>query len=220
MSNALAAEVDCSEAYGKPSKCIKIACHEKYQSFLGTWEGPFKVFDQSIGDFRPYSNKISYSEKDCLKNIETSDEFIVGRRIDIYPAYKGLPAKIDEGLLITGRLKGQANQPFLRTVSYHCKGAIERIDNYELVFSNAAAETSVWQLKFPASSGTPEKLIRCEDGKQVKIPTSGPNPDMIFTTIDGRDMTVLGTHKRFVTVTLSLPGWEGPIVIGYHAKPE
>ena len=78
-----AAEVDCSETYGKPSKCVQVACSEKYKSFIGTWEGPFQAFDQSINGFRPNANRISYSENDCLKNIETSDEFIIGRKIDI-----------------------------------------------------------------------------------------------------------------------------------------
>ena len=60
---------------------------------------------------------------------------------------------------------------------------------------------------------------QCPDGP-LTIKASGPNPEMVFTTIDGRDMTVADSHKRLVTVTLAMPGWEGPIVKGYHSKPE
>lgn len=218
---SFANEVDCSEAYGKPSQCVKIACAEKYQSFLGTWEGPFKAFDQEIGEFRPYANKVTYSEQDCLKNIETGDEFIIGRRTDVYPAYKGLQEKREEGLLITGKKNGHSDQPFLRTVSYICKGVVERIDDYTLVFKNVPTDTSVWQLNFPASNGSPARTVQCKGGKTINLPATQANSDMLFTTIDGRDMTAPeGVHKRLVSVTLAVPGWEGVVVIGYHSKPE
>ena len=36
--------VDCSEAYGEPASCNKIACSEKYLTFIVTWEGDFSSY--------------------------------------------------------------------------------------------------------------------------------------------------------------------------------
>ncbi len=214
-----AKEKDCSEFYDKPSQCKVITCSKKYQAFLGTWEGPFQAYDRGIRGFRPYHNKISYAADDCLKNLETNDEFIVGRREDNYPAYKNQPAKIEKGALITGRKNGRSDQPFLRTLSYVCEGVVGRMDDYTLVYSNNAVEASIWQLKVPAASGSPERTVLCQNGENKVIPALDPNADMIFTTLDTRDMTTSpDLHKRLVSVTLQMPGFEGAIVTGYHSK--
>jgi hypothetical protein len=33
--------MDCSDVYGKPAQCARVPCDAKYQTFLGTWKGPF-----------------------------------------------------------------------------------------------------------------------------------------------------------------------------------
>ncbi len=43
---------------------------------------------------------MTYSKDSCLENINNKDRFIVGYRIDEYPAYEGLEAKTEEELLI------------------------------------------------------------------------------------------------------------------------
>lgn len=197
--NALSKEIDCAEAYGgKSNRCIRIACDEKYQSFLGKWSGPFSTYVQELSKekkevFRPFYNVVSYSEADCLKNISNGDAFIIGRRTDNYPAFKNLSAKIEHGLLITG--KRSNGSPFLRTVDEN--GLLE----YQLVYQNKLANLSVWSLSLPAKPNSPE---------------------MRFTVIDGQDFSETKAHKRNVTVTLSVgpvatPFWEGVVSSGFHS---
>ena len=158
--SVLASVKDCSEAYGIPTQCEQVACSEKYQTFLGTWSGPFESYSRELSTpteavFRPYQNEITYAESDCLKNILAGDTFIIGRRTDVYPEFRGLAAHITYGSLITGRK------------------------------------------------------------------SDGQSPEMTFTTIDGQDFLEKGSHKRNVTVTMSLgskqsPFWDGVIVKGSH----
>jgi hypothetical protein len=197
-STLSAKDVDCTEAYSTPSQCEIVACLPKYKEFIGNWSGPFLAYDRELSTeektiFRPFQNKVSYSESDCLKNKENGDVFIIGRRVDQYPAFMDAPEKKVRGLLITGRTK--EGTPFLRTIDN------EGINNYEPVYQNSAANLSVWKLTVPASENSPE---------------------MEFTTIDGKDFNENLTHKRNVTVTMrvgpaSKPLWEGVIAKGYHS---
>jgi hypothetical protein len=188
--------VDCSEAYGgKPSRCERIAPPEKYRDFLGTWEGPFEAYDRTLKAFRPYRNRVSYSAADCLRNVQTGDVFIIGRKFDSYPSYRSQAARTAKGLLITGQLAGDQQRPFLRTVDE------EGVNTYERVYVNDPAELSIWRLNVPAAAG---------------------QPAMAFTVIDGRDLTDATANKRLVTVTMALgpadrPMWQGVVAKGYHS---
>lgn len=199
-TSAWANTIDCSEAYGKPAQCEQTACNEKYKTFIGKWSGPFQSYSQELSTqtttvFRPFQNEVTYDEADCLKNISNGDTFIIGRRTDTYPAYQGLPAKTSKGMLITGRKSD--GSPFLKTSDE------DGFNEYKLVYQNNTANLSIWELTVPASA----------DGK---------SPEMRFTTIDGQDFLEDGSHKRNVTVTMSLgpksaPFWEAVIVKGFHA---
>lgn len=199
QTHADATTVDCSEAYGNPKKsqkCEIVACNEKQKTYLGTWTGPFHAYSQELSSaeknvYRPYDNQITYSEKDCLKNVESDDTFIIGRKTDTYPAYQNLPAKISKGLLIQGRRGGY---PFLRTIDEN------GVNEYNLIYTNRTANTTAWSLAIEGTNG---------------------NPDMFFTIIDAQDFSELTKHKRNVTVTmivgpLSKPFWEGVVVAGHH----
>lgn len=189
--------VDCSEAYGSQATCEVVTCDERYRGFIGSWKGPFLSYSRGLSEdenivFRPFNNTVTYSESDCLKNIENNDVFIIGRRVDVYPEFRGLPELIKSGLMITGRKAD--NTPFLRTIDD------DGINNYQLVLKNTPADLSIWKLTIPATDS---------------------DPGMRFTTIDGRDWTNDGHHKRNVTVTMSIgpeesPFWEHVIVKGYH----
>lgn len=163
------------------NSCVPTECEEKYKSFIGTWTGPFEAYDQKLADFRPYQNKVTYSTAECLKNLTTGENFIIGRKTDYYPAFKGLEAKTSYGLMMTGRRAD--GSPFLRTLDS------EGQNDYQLVYQNNPAELSIWSLTIAAA---------------------GNQPVMNFTVIDGRDLTLLNAHKRNVTVSLEIGEAEQP----------
>lgn len=192
--------MDCSAAYGgKAAICERVSCDEKYLSFIGKWAGPFEAYVQELSSnthsvFRPFSNIVTYSEDDCLRNVADGDTFIIGRRTDNYPAFGGLPEKTSCGLLVTG--KHQDGSPFLLTVDDE-----NGPNKYQLEYKNALANLSIWSLTVPAK---------------------GKSPEMRFLTIDGQDFKETATHKRDVTVTMSIgpadkPFWEGIVTKGYHS---
>lgn len=193
--------VDCSEAYGGArTTCERTTCDEKYKTFIGTWSGPFESYERQLSTetqsvFRPFTNVVTYSEKDCLRNLANGDVFIVGRRVDTYSAFRNLPAKEERGLLITG-LKSDGS-PFLRTIDSQ-NGPVA----YTLEYQNKTASLSIWSLTVPPGQSSPE---------------------MKFTTIDGQDLIDERVHKRNVTVTMTVgpsnsPIWEGVIVKGHHSR--
>lgn len=190
-----AATVDCSLAYASGTvACEQIECDEKYQSFLGTWSGPMEslVNFGPVPTYRKYQNTISYDAKDCLKNTENGDTFIVGRQTDIYPASGDLEAKSEEKLLITG--KDKEGNPFLRTVDLNTK----KQESWQLVYKNDVAVLSIWQIK------------GIQDGNPYSV-----------QTIDAQDWTLsdpLAEHRRNVTVTLESNGFTRVLVRGYHTK--
>lgn len=196
---AAATIVDCSEAYGNPKKsqkCEVIVCDEKQRTFIGKWSGPFHAYSQELSTaeknvYRPFHNEVIYEEKDCLRNIENGDTFIIGRRTDTYSAYENLPAKISKGLMVTGR---SGSSPFMRTIDEN------GINEYNLIYTNRTANTTAWSLAIEGTNG---------------------NPDMFFTIIDAQDFSELTKHKRNVTVTmivgpLNQPLWEGVVTAGHH----
>jgi hypothetical protein len=210
--SSFAGEVDCSEAYGKPAKCEKIACDEKYREFIGRWEGPFLSFDdklslydqnpndgvavEEIHVFRPYFNSVTYSPKDCLRNIGNSETFIIGRRIDTYPDFSSINFNTGKleftkgyakpmALLVTG--KKSDGTPFLRTADTDF-GVIE----YRRLEVNEKLNLSVWE-SVGLSWG-------------------------ILTVIDGQDFSSSSVHKRNVTVRMKMGSWEGVIGKGYHSR--
>jgi hypothetical protein len=194
-----AARVNCSKDYGASiATCKRIPCSALYRSFLGTWSGEFRAYVRSQSTdkenvYRPYHEVVSYAPSDCLWNLKTHDSFIVGHQTETYPAFNGLPAKVERNLLITGR---QANgTPFLRvTAGGHTY-------DYELRYKNSAAQLTVWELALPANRGQPQ---------------------MTFTTVDGRDFAA-PADTRSVTVTLTVgppaaPYWRGVIAYGSHTR--
>ncbi len=191
---------DCSADYGgHAALCRRVSCNRRYASFLGIWRGEFHAYvrgKSAPGEpvYRPYRNSVSYSANDCLENPKTGESFIVGHQTDRYPAFEGLPAKVEKSLLIIGR--AATGEPFLRTVNGR------RVHTFALAYRNRAAGLSAWRLDLPAAHG---------------------NPAMTFTTIDGRDLSAPGKHRRNVAVTLavgpaSAPYWRGVIVYGSHTK--
>jgi hypothetical protein len=172
----------------------RIPCPERYKGFIGTWTGPFQAYDQKLKGFRPYDNTVVYTEEDCYRDPASGDTYIIGRRTDVYPAFKGQPAKTEQGQLITGLRGGQADKPFLRTIDGD--GTVD----YTLVYRNEASELAIWKHEEPAR---------------------GNSPAMTFTAIDGRDPLEEKAHKRLVTITLTVgpdarPYWQGVVTKGTH----
>lgn len=201
-STAFADSVDCTEAYGTktPQSCAVVTCNAQQTTFLGTWSGPFQAYVRELSTagknvYRPFQNEVIYSAKDCLKNLNNGDTFIIGRRTDTYPAFQGLAAETKKGLMITGIKRGS---PFLRTVDEN------GVYDYNLIYRNRAANTTAWSLFIPATSSQPE---------------------IYFTIIDGQDFSEMSAHKRNVTITMTVaplekPIWEGVVSVGNHTlKP-
>lgn len=194
-----AAPINCSKDYGASiATCRRIPCSALYRSFLGTWSGEFRAYVRSQSTdkkdvYRPYHEVVSYAPSDCLWNLKTHDSFIVGHQTESYPAFNGLPGKVERNLLITGRRADGA--PFLRvTAGGHTY-------DYKLRYKNSAAQLTVWELALPAKQGQPQ---------------------MTFTTIDGRDFAA-PADTRSVTVTLTVgppaaPYWRGVIAYGSHTR--
>lgn len=194
-----ALSVNCSEEYGgAAASCQRIPCNGLYRSFLGTWSGEFWAYVQSKSTaaksvYRPYQEAVSYSEDDCLRNTRSGDTFIVGHQMERYPPFEGLASKVATNVLISGEKAD--GSPFLRVTMQH------HTYDYTLRYEDRAARLSVWELKVPASNGQPQ---------------------MTFTTIDGRDLTARGI-TRDVTVTMivgpsSKPYWQGVVAYGSHTK--
>ncbi|MGH8282339.1 MAG: hypothetical protein ACRESE_00635 [Gammaproteobacteria bacterium] len=191
---------DCSKIYGgQPASCEHIPCNKKYLSFIGTWQGEFQAYVRSMSTpdkavYRPYHNTVRYSKSGCLENPGAGETFIVGHMTNRYPAFAGLPARVDKSLLILGR--GAYDKPFMRTVDKN------GINTFALVYQNTPASLSIWNLMLPAAHG---------------------NPPMSFTTIDGRDFGTPNANRRDVTVTLTVgpvdaPYWQGVIAYGSHTR--
>lgn len=194
-ASPLLASVDCSEAYnGQEATCEQIECSEKFKTFLGTWTGPMESYDRERNTFRPYTNTVTYDSTNCLNNSANGETFIIGRKTDVYPAVTDAngavvkPAETKTGLLITG--KDAIGRKFLRTID-----AENGMINYEHVFTDEASETAIWRYNWAGDA---------------------TNPPMVFTVIDGRDLTEQTAHKRLVTVSLSGPGWSAIGGRGYH----
>lgn len=191
----LLASVDCSEAYnGQAATCDQIECPIKFRTFLGTWSGPMESYDRVRKNFRPYTNSVTYSDADCLKNVANGETFIIGRKTDVYSAVIDMlgttiiPAETKTGLLITGT--NALGLKFLRTVD-----AENGMINYDHVFTDEASETAIWTYDWPGDAS---------------------HSPMIFTVIDARDLTDKSAHKRLVTVSLTGPGWSTIGSKGYH----
>jgi hypothetical protein len=195
--------VDCSHAYGgKPIQCVRVACDAKYQTFLGTWKGPFHAYVKELSKdgkmvFRPYENTTVYAAADCFKNPEAGEILIIGHMTDTYPEFLGLAAHVEHSLLITG--SSSDGSSFLRIVD-----AKQRLSTYQMEYQNTAAGLAVWTLLIPAHESLPE---------------------MLYSTIDGRDMTAEGMDRRNVTITLRVGPkgqayFDGIVGYGFHVRQQ
>lgn len=193
------ATINCADAYGGANAtCERIPCNALYRSFLGTWTGQFWAYVRNRSTrtravYRPDREAVTYTASDCLKNLKTADTFIIGHQIERYPSFDGLPAKTAKNLLITGEKAD--GTPFLRVTMGH------QIYDFALAYKNSAAKLAVWKLHIPASKGQPQ---------------------MTYTTIDGRNFAS-PKRTRIVTMTLavgptSAPYWQGVIAYGSHTK--
>lgn len=198
---AFAQAVDCSDAYGgKPARCVRVPCDSKYQTFLGTWKGPFHAYVRELSKggktvFRPYENTTEYSAADCLKNADAGETFIIGHMTDAYPEFSGLRAHTEHSLLITGTASD--GSVFLRIVDDK-KG----LSTYHMEYQNKAASLAVWTLRVPGHDSS---------------------PDMLYSTIDGRDLSAEGTDRRNVTITLRVGPenqayFDGVVGYGFHVR--
>ena len=216
--------VDCSSAYqdlANPVACKVIICDAKYETFLGTWEGPFEAYDRGAKLYRPLRNQVKYSADECLENVENGhagfgDTFIVGRRTDIYPAYKALKGKTEMGLLVTGKHKD--GSPFLKTISPLSENGDPRetFVEYQLEMQDQATVTSVWSSTFKHAYED-----NCGDEASKKTCSY----DLKFTVTDGKRMSDLQQDTRDVTVKMEMfLSSNGEKVMeqitnrGYHAK--
>jgi hypothetical protein len=193
--------VDCSEAYGgKPAQCVRVACDAKYQTFLGTWKGPFHAYVKELSKdgktvFRPYENITVYSAADCLKNSDAGETFIIGHMTDTYPEFSGLAAHTEHSLLITGTSSDGSS--FLRIVDEK-----QRLSTYIQEYQNKPALLAVWTLLIPARDSSPE---------------------MLYSTLDGRDLTAEGIDRRNVVITLRVGPkgqayFDGVVGYGFHVR--
>jgi hypothetical protein len=193
--------VDCSEAYGgKPTQCVRVACDAKYQTFLGTWKGPFHAYVKELSKdgntvFRPYENTTVHAAADCLKNPNAGETIIIGRMTDVYPEFSGLAAHTEHSLLITGT--SPDGSPFLRIVDEK-----QRLSTYKQEYQNKPALLAVWTLLIPAHDSSPE---------------------MLYSTIDGRDLTAEGIDRRNVVITLRVGPkgqayFDGVVGYGFHVR--
>ncbi len=193
-------ESDCSGAYGsKHAHCTRVPCRGEYQSYLGTWRGEFSAYVREKSKpgapvFRPYHDTITYAADACFTNPDNGDSFILGHRVDDYPAFAELPARQETGLLVTGAHADQT--AFLRTVDR------DGVHEFALTYRNPAAGLAIWTLNMPAVDHRPE---------------------MSFTTIDGRDWETAQLERRDVVITLTVgpgehPLWRGVIAHGWHAR--
>ena len=193
--------VDCADAYGgKPAQCVRIPCDAKYQTFLGTWKGPFHAYVREKSKdgksvFRPYENTTVYAAEDCLKNPDAGETFIIGHMTDAYPEFSGLAGHTEHSLLITGTASD--GSPFLRIVDEK-----KRLSTYQMEYQNKAASLAVWTLLIPAHDSS---------------------PDMLYSTIDGRDLTAEGIDRRNVVITLrvgpkSQAYFDGIVGFGFHVR--
>lgn len=200
-SLAIAEAVDCADAYGgKATQCVRVPCDAKYQTFLGTWKGPFHAYVRELSKdgktvFRPYENTTVYAAADCLKNPDAGETLIIGHMSDTYPEFSGLPGHTDHSLLITGT--SSDGSPFLRIVDEK-----KRLSTYQMEYQNKAAGLAIWTLLIPAHESS---------------------PDMMYSTIDGRDMTAEGLDRRNVTITLRVGPktqtyFEGVVGYGFHVR--
>jgi hypothetical protein len=195
--------LDCSDAYGgKPTQCVRVPCDAKYQTFLGTWKGPFHAYVREMSKdgkpvFRPYENTTSYAASDCLKNSEAGETFIIGHMTDVYAEFSGLSAHTEHSLLITGTVPD--GSPFLRIIDGK-KGS----SNYQMEYQNKAASLAIWTLLVPGHDSS---------------------PDMLYSTIDGHDLTAVGIDRRNVTITLRVGPktqayFDGIIGYGFHVRQQ
>ena len=198
-STASGRAVDCSAAYGGSSAtCHPAPCDEPYAEFPGTWRGQFMAYVRERSApgtpvFRPYQNEVRYDG--CLINSDNHEFLAVGHRHDTFPAYQGLPAKEESGLIIIGhRADGTA---FLRAVNRP-----GHVDDFALTYRNTAAGLTIWTRQVPAAAD---------------------QPAMTVTTIDGRDAASENPSQRAVVVTLTVgpedhPVWSGVIAHGTHTR--
>jgi hypothetical protein len=200
---ASAQAVDCSDAYGgKAAQCVRVPSDSKYQTFLGTRKGPFHAYVRELSKdgksvFRPYDNMTVYAAADCLKNVDAGETFIVGHMTDIYPEFSGLAGHTEHSLLITGT--STDGSPFLRIVDEK-----KRLSNYQMEYQNKAAALAVWTLLIPGHDSS---------------------PDMLYSTVDGRDLTAEGIDRRNVTITLRVGPkgqayFDGIIGYGFHVRQQ
>jgi hypothetical protein len=193
--------MNCSDAYGgKPAQCIRVACDAKYQTFLGTWKGPFHAYVKELSKdgkpvFRPYENTTVHAAADCLKNPAAGEIFIIGHMTDVYPAFSGLAGHTEHSLLITGT--SSDGSPFLRVVDEK-----QRLSTYRQEYQNKAALLAVWTLLIPGHDSSPE---------------------MLYSTIDGRDLTAEGIDRRNVIITLRVGPkdqtyFDGVVGYGFHVR--
>jgi hypothetical protein len=200
---ACAQAVDCTDAYGgKATHCVRVPCDAKYQTFLGTWKGPFHAYVKELSTdgktvFQPYENTTVYAAADCLKNPDTGETFIIGHMTNVYPEFSGLAGHTEQSLLITGT--SSDGSPFLRIVDEK-----KRLSSYQMEYQNKAASLAVWTLLIPGRDSS---------------------PDMLYSTIDGRDLTAEGVDRRNVTITLrvgpkSQAYFDGAIGYGFHVRQQ
>jgi hypothetical protein len=111
--------------------------------------------------------------------------------------FSGLAGHTEHSLLITGTSSNGV--PFLRIVDEK-----KRLSTYQMEYQNKVASLAIWTLLIPAHESS---------------------PDMLYSTIDGRDLTAEGMDRRNVTITLRVGPkdqayFDGIVGYGFHVRQQ
>ncbi len=185
---------------GGPTAYERVGVPERFKHLIGVWEGPFRAYDLSSKAFRPYQDRLTFSEDACFKvtgGMGAGDILLVGTLSDQYPEFRTpagdlLPPKSEAGYLVYGLKGGDSSQVFVRTV----EGGSTAID-YAPEYALEAAEAFVYRAVVPAEGGQPQMTFR----------------------LFGAQDPLADDDSRYFTITLTVgpdnhPFWQGIIVGG------
>lgn len=149
-------------------------------------ENPKSQFPQM---FRPYNNKVTYSENNCVRNIRNGDEFIFAEQEDSYPEFQMLRAETKKGLLVTGKNSNKA--AFLKTWNPEF-GLVE----YDFAEKDESRDLSIWKKDF--GGGMTMTII---DGRDLSV-----------KQVHKRHVTLV------LTIKAGSFNFEAPITMGHHSQ--
>lgn len=139
--------------------------------------------------FRPYHNKVTYSETNCIRNSQNGDEFIFADQEDSYPEFQLLKAESKKGLLVTGKRSNQ--EAFLKTWNPDW-GLVE----YSFVEKDKSRDLAIWKKDF--GNGMTLTIL---DGRDLSV-----------KQIHKRNVTLV------LTIKAEGFNYEAPVTMGHHSQ--